>query len=101
MGPGFMLGPVLLALTFWTRRVAPDRLDLTVWNVCRFRYTTVWIRPLFGGNGWISFFFFFLSVAHRQMDHLVCFLAGTLALGAQSTDDEGRAERDMKTAKAR
>eukprot|EP00904_Undaria_pinnatifida_P011230 jgi/Undpi1/7237/HiC_scaffold_22.g09710.m1 len=35
-----------------------------------------------------------------KMDHLVCFLAGTLALGAQTTDDEERAERDMKTAKA-
>ncbi|CAM9711535.1 unnamed protein product [Laminaria digitata] len=37
-----------------------------------------------------------------KMDHLVCFLAGTLALGAQTAaaDDEVRAERDMKTAKA-
>lgn len=33
------------------------------------------------------------------MDHLVCFLAGTLALGAQTTDDKERADRDLKTAK--
>lgn len=33
------------------------------------------------------------------MDHLVCFLAGTLALGAETTTDLKRKERDMKTAK--
>ncbi|CAN0170907.1 unnamed protein product, partial [Ascophyllum nodosum] len=37
--------------------------------------------------------------AHK-MDHLVCFLAGTLALGAETTDDADRKARDMKTAKA-
>ncbi|CAB1115373.1 unnamed protein product [Ectocarpus sp. CCAP 1310/34] len=35
-----------------------------------------------------------------KMDHLVCFLAGTLALGSQTTDDPVRADRDLKTAKA-
>lgn len=38
---------------------------------------------------------------HGQMDHLVCFLAGTLALGAQTTDDPVRRDRDMKTAKVK
>lgn len=37
----------------------------------------------------------------EQMDHLVCFLAGTLALGAQTAEDPERAARDMKTAKVR
>eukprot|EP00903_Cladosiphon_okamuranus_P020635 g18945.t1 len=36
----------------------------------------------------------------HKMDHLVCFLAGTLALGAQTTEDAERADRDLKTAKA-
>lgn len=31
----------------------------------------------------------------------MCFLAGTLALGAQTTEDPVRKERDMKTAKVR
>ncbi|CAN0145755.1 unnamed protein product, partial [Hapterophycus canaliculatus] len=35
-----------------------------------------------------------------QMDHLVCFLAGTLALGAQTAERPETRERDMKTAKA-
>jgi len=40
---------------------------------------------------------------HKKMDHLVCFMAGTLALGAY-TDPNGleslRAQRDLKTGKA-
>ncbi|CAM9566441.1 unnamed protein product [Pylaiella littoralis] len=36
----------------------------------------------------------------HKMDHLACFLAGTLALGAQTADDPATAARDMKTAKA-
>eukprot|EP00752_Nemacystus_decipiens_P015936 g14242.t1 len=36
----------------------------------------------------------------HKMDHLVCFVAGTLALGAQTATDPVKAERDMKTAKA-
>ncbi|CAN0083356.1 unnamed protein product [Scytosiphon promiscuus] len=35
-----------------------------------------------------------------KMDHLVCFLAGTLALGAQTAENPETRERDMKTAKA-
>lgn len=35
------------------------------------------------------------------MDHLACFLAGTLALGAQTADDPNIRERDMKTAKVK
>lgn len=43
--------------------------------------------------------FVWRCVARLQMDHLVCFLAGTLALGAETTTDPTRKERDMKTAK--
>ncbi|CAM9163978.1 unnamed protein product, partial [Discosporangium mesarthrocarpum] len=34
-----------------------------------------------------------------KMDHLVCFLAGTLALGSVTADDHKRAERDMALGK--
>ncbi|CAN0173335.1 unnamed protein product, partial [Ectocarpus fasciculatus] len=36
----------------------------------------------------------------HRMDHLACFLAGNLALGAMTSPDSGKAARDLRTGKA-